>query len=434
LEDMRTFLELLPFAIEQAISTRWMRVRRTRHSRRLSAVGWWAPHGKTGERSRGSTSDAEAGKRRFFVDLAVISNHDAGTGIQRVVRAIALALLDCAPEGGTSWDIRFVSAKRKRPYHCIAWPDIACSVAPDEMRARPGDVFLGLDYSLDTIRRNRRQLAQFRRDGGALWFLVHDLLPLNRTEWFSRNTVIRYRAWFGIVACLADGFLCNSFQTETELKDALDQRHGRVDRYHTQILPMGHAIFKGEGNPAGRATPSRLGPSTTFALMVGTLEPRKGHAEVLAAFDLLWLSGSSETLVLIGRLGWHVDALRELILTHPEHGARLLWFDDVEDPELMQFYEACTGVIIASHGEGFGLPLIEALGCGKPVLARDLPVFREHEGKGVHFFPANAESHQLAVETRHWLEAARRGLIRVTRPSSDWGDAALTVLAAIEPK
>lgn len=368
------------------------------------------------------------GSRRLFVDLAVISDHDAGTGIQRVVRALALALLS---GNYTDWDIRFVSARRKKCYFRIAWPDQAVGIDAEEMRATPGDVFLGLDYSLDAVRRHRRQLAQFRRDGGSLWFLVHDLLPLQRPDWFSSNTVIRYRAWLGVLANLADGFLCNSAQTEAELKDALANIYGLETGYRTQILPMGHVIFNPEGGAQTEIPALRFDGSVPFALMVGTLEPRKGHVDVIAAFEELWRRGRPDRLVLVGRLGWQVDTLRKLILRHPEYRKRLLWFDDVSDAELFGLYDACTGVIIASYGEGFGLPLIEALGHGKPVLARDLPVFRIHEGKGLQYFPASASAAELAEFAECWLDAAKRGEIAVTRPIENWHASAAKLLEVI---
>lgn len=416
---MRTFLELLPYRIEQALGWKAMRRARARRSRMRSTPvpASAAPPGK---------------RRRLFIDMAVISNHDAGTGIQRVVRALALALLGEAPR---NWDIRFVSARRKRRYFEIEWPapNLDYSVGA-EMRAQPGDVFLGLDYSLDAVRRHRGQLARFRCEGGTLWFLIHDLLPLDRPEWFSRNTVIRYGAWLGVMAGLADGFLCNSPQTETELRDALARVYGLARGYRTQVLPMGHAILEAPADPQADARPPRFDTTAPFALMVGTLEPRKAHEDVIAAYDVLWQQGRTDRLVLIGRLGWQVEALRDRIVNHPEYGRRLLWLDDVDDAELFAVYEACTGVIIASHGEGFGLPLIEALGHGKSVLARDLPVFRIHDGRGVHFFSVHASAQTLAAAVRVWFDAAHRGEIPVTPPTDDWRISARILLAALDEK
>lgn len=416
---MRTFLELLPHRIEQALGWRALRSARARNGRKQSAPAILAPV-------------APCEQRRIFVDMAVISNHDAGTGIQRVVRALALALLAEAPQ---ELDVCFVSARRKRRYFEIAWPvpDVDNPVGP-EMTARPGDVFIGLDYSLDAIRRHHRQLARFRRDGGTLWFLVHDLLPLNRPEWFSRNTVIRYAAWLGTMARMADGFLCNSVQTEAELRAALNQVYGLQHGYRTQVLPMGHSIRQTCDNTNAQATAPRFDTTSAaapFALMVGTLEPRKGHADIIAAFDELWRQGRPERLVLVGRLGWKVEGLRNLITHHPEFGGRLLWFDNVDDAELLAIYEACAGVIVASLAEGFGLPLIEALGYGRPVLARDLSVFRIHDGKGVHFFPEHASTPELAAATGLWLDDVHRGEIAVSCPSGDWHDSARIMLASV---
>ena len=411
---MKVFRDLLSCRIEQAATSGPIRKLRARRQRfRLS-----------------SPAQRPSGRRRLFVDLAAISHHDAGTGIQRVVRALALALIEEGPGG---WDVCFVGADRRRPYHAIAWPDASKIVAPEEMTARPGDLFLGLDFSLDTIRRYRRQLTQFQRDGGRLWFLIYDLLPAERPDWFSPNNVLRYKAWLDTIAGLAEGFLCISDQTAEDLRRVLAVRYGISGGYRTSVVPMGHDIRESLLDPAaaGSHSPVRFDISLPFSLMVGTLEPRKGHADILAAFSELWRQGADDRLVLVGRLGWAVEGLRDAIRTHPEHGGKLLWFDDVGDLELECIYQACQGVIIGSHAEGFGLPLIEALGYDKPVLARDLPIFRIHEGLGVRYFPANATPAQLGACIQQWACHARGKQIQVTRPSVSWELSAQTLLSAV---
>ena len=407
---MRSYLDLLPHRIDQALVGRMMRAGRSMWRRLLTTP---------------AASSASDGRRRLFVDVAVISCHDAGTGIQRVVRELALALVAAA---SPDWEVRFVSAGRKTPYHRISWPDRTEIVDRDPMAARPGDVFVGLDYSLDTVRWQHRQLRRFRRDGGALWFLVHDVMPLTCPGWFSTNTVIRHKAWLGILAGIADGFLCNSPHTEAELKNALADHYGLEHGYRTQVLPMGHLVFAGD---ARKTASPRFDTAAPLVLMVGTLEPRKGHADIIHAFTRLWRQGRDERLVLVGRLGWQVEDLRDLILAHPAHGRKLFWFDDVNDAELFGIYEACRGVIVASYAEGFGLPLVEALGHGKPVLARDLPVFRPHEANGVRFFPANADARVLADGLSRWLDDANTGAIPVRRPTDDWETSARILVAAV---
>jgi glycosyltransferase involved in cell wall biosynthesis len=382
---------------------------------------------------RGDALSAPDGMRpTLYIDVAMISSHDEGTGIQRVVRALAFAIVQRPPR---DWEIRFVSAERTRRYHVIDWPNGAGPSSADPIRAKLGDVFLGLDYSLNEIRWHRGQLKRFRRDGGSLWFLVHDLLPSQRPDWFSPNTVLRHRIWLDTLAALADGFLCNSEQTKADLLAEMD-RYGLSPRdYRTTVLPMGHDINqarhdRGSRDPvlANRITALAVQP---FFLKVGTLEPRKGHIDLIRAFDLLWARGLEQKLVFIGRLGWRVDALRDAILGHPEFGQRLIWLDDVDDADLIEAFRLSEGVIVASHAEGFGLPLIEALGRGKPVLARDIPVFRAHENLGVRYFPVDATAEKLADEIQRWRDAIRAGAITVRSPVTGWDESASELFETI---
>jgi len=412
----KAFWDLLPCRIEQAATSGPVRKLRARWQRsKLPSLSNRSP----------------SGSKRLFIDLAVISRHDAGTGIQRVVRALARSLNE---ENADQWDICFVAADRRRSYHIIDWPNVTKVDPTVEMSAKPGDMFLGLDFSLDTVRRYRGQLARFQRKGGRLWFLVCDLLPVERREWFSPNNVLRYKAWLDTIVGLAEGFLCISDQTEDDLRRVLAERYGLRGGYGTSVVPMGHDIREALLAPALAVDDGsmRFDVESPFSLMVGTLEPRKGHSDILAAFSELWRRGADDRLVLVGRMGWAVHELRDAIRSHPEHGNKLFWFDDVDDLELQRIYQACQGVIIASYAEGFGLPLIEALGHDKPVLARDLPIFRNHEQLGVYYFPADGSKAQISACIQQWISHVQKNQVRVTRPSASWKLSAHSVLAAID--
>ena len=110
--------------------------------------------------------------------------------------------------------------------------------------------------------------------------------------------------------------------------------------------------------------------------MVGTIEPRKGHAVALTAFEKLWDEGSADELWIAGRRGWHVENLVERIKRHPQYNRKLRWVDSPNDDQLGSLYRQAAAVILASYAEGFGLPIVEAMRFGKPVIVSDLPVFR----------------------------------------------------------
>jgi glycosyltransferase involved in cell wall biosynthesis len=145
-----------------------------------------------------------------------------------------------------------------------------------------------------------------------------------------------------------------------------------------------------------------------FVLMVGTIEPRKGYALVLDAFDAIWREGHAMHLVIVGRPGWNVKELIARLHNHPQLGERLHWFDSADDKALDVLYDAAAGVLIASEAEGFGLPIVEAAIHGKALLVRDIPVFREVAGDGATYFRAETPL-RFIDELRGWLRCIETG-------------------------
>lgn len=378
-------------------------------------------------RERKSRQIGVSHDRTIFVDVSAISVEDAGTGIQRVVRELASRL----KAGAVGYKVVFVAATRESPYRVIDLPTCR-ETRRGDINCKRGDVFLGLDYSLDTTIWHQRQILRFRRAGAQVWYLVHDFLPLNHPEWFSRATVIRFRRWLDVISLTADGIFCNSRDTQEALRSVF------LDRYNlslkTAILPMGFSFeaSRESGGTRSAETPNRFtNRSSSFFLMVGTIEPRKAHLDVIRAFEILWENGCEDELVIIGRKGWKVDAVANIIESHPLLGKLLFWYRDVEDAELIGAYQNCLGAVMASYGEGFGLPVIEALGHGKPVLARNLPVFSEHEKCGVWMFPANADTLGLAENIQEWSSHVKSGRILVSRPIGKWDAAAEIIFSSL---
>jgi glycosyltransferase involved in cell wall biosynthesis len=144
-----------------------------------------------------------------------------------------------------------------------------------------------------------------------------------------------------------------------------------------------------------------LRSATTF-LMVGTLEPRKGHAQVLDAFEKLWQDRADLNLIIVGKKGWLVDSLVTRLRKHKELGKRLFWLESASDEFLTKIYATSTCLIAASYGEGFGLPLIEAAQHKLPIICRDIPVFREVAGQHAQYFIAS-NGGELAHSIQQWL-------------------------------
>jgi glycosyltransferase involved in cell wall biosynthesis len=142
--------------------------------------------------------------------------------------------------------------------------------------------------------------------------------------------------------------------------------------------------------------------------MVGTIEPRKGHALVIDAFERLWSQGADVNLCIVGKQGWIVESLIDRMRTLAARQPRFSWLPEVSDGTLQALYQEATCLIAASLDEGFGLPIVEAAKHGLPIIARDIPVFREVGRDGTAYFSATT-GEALASFITAWLKKFKRG-------------------------
>ena len=325
---------------------------------------------------------------RLLVDVSVIARNDAGTGIQRVVRAIWSQL---QARAGRNFDIVPVYASRTRGY-CYAPEDFLSkrrSLGRVPVGAKQGDCFLGLDLTAHSLPKWGDQIAAWRAQGATVHVVVYDLLPLSRPDWFPRGTGERFAAWLGTLIKQSDQLLCISDQVAGALRCILDEwrpdHRPRIGRLHLSGDLAGSVPSSGLSPDEERTL--RLARRDSTVLMVGTVEPRKAYDKAISAFDLLWAaSAEAPSLLIIGRAGWKTAALQDRIRLHPEFGRRLHWLEQASDEALDHAYTAADAVLIASRAEGFGLPLAEAAMHRCWVLARDLPVFREQGLSNTEFF------------------------------------------------
>jgi len=348
---------------------------------------------------------------RLLIDVSVISQRDAQTGIQRVVRALWSEIT-----GGPSADFDIVPVfASSRHGYCEAPSDflndcpLAESLAPVTVRA--GDIFLGLDLSAQFIPAYRQQLRRWRAAGVRINVVAYDLLPLMRPDFFLPRTVANFKRWFATVARVSDQIFCISRQVARDVREHLpgiQQSDGR--RPAVRHLAIGADMSASRPSTGVTEELARLLDRMRFRptiLLVGTVEPRKGYCVALAAFDHLWrnFDGEAPDMVIAGKPGWKARNLQRQLREHPEHGRRLHWVSTVSDEGLCRLYEACRGLLMTSHAEGFGLPLLEAASHRRYALARDLPVFREHNLANVIFF----EDDEPRILGEAILQLARRG-------------------------
>jgi glycosyltransferase involved in cell wall biosynthesis len=150
--------------------------------------------------------------------------------------------------------------------------------------------------------------------------------------------------------------------------------------------------------PRDGTAPLASGPS--YLLMVSTLEPRKNHLGLLAAWEQLRANGNPDLqLVLVGMLGWDNKAIVAKLLPWVARG-QLHVLEDVPAADLRLLYRHASATVCPSFGEGFGFSGVEAMRCGGVVAASDLPVHREVYGDAAEYFNPYSSAEMSGVLAR----------------------------------
>jgi len=212
---------------------------------------------------------------------------------------------------------------------------------------------------------------------------IHDVLVLEHPEWFPRSPVNTLRWLIPAGARRAAAIVTGS----TSVADAIAERC-RVprDRIHLTGYGVDRSRFAPPAPETIASARARLGLERPYLLQLGAMEPRRGTDLALAACAGLRSVHPDLELVVGGEVRGDVPELRT-----PRPWLRLL--GRLDEQLLPAVYAGATAVVAPSRGEGFDLPVLEALACGAPVVASDISVHREHFAPAVELFESgNAEA------------------------------------------
>lgn len=225
---------------------------------------------------------------------------------------------------------------------------------------------------------------------------VHDLVflhlpqhhkPLNR--WFLRLAM-------PLFCRRADHLIAVSAHT----RDDLLRTYGLSSDRITVVHEAAEACFQPQPPAQVSEVLARYGIPRRYLLSVGTIEPRKNLSRLLAAFEALHAQGLTDALVHVGRRGWLVDDFFQSLRRSPvRHAFR--WLDAVNDETLAALYSGAQAFVLVSEHEGFGLPVVEAMACGAPVVCSSSSSLPEVAGQAA-----------LLVDPRH-VDAIATGLRQV---------------------
>jgi glycosyltransferase involved in cell wall biosynthesis len=233
---------------------------------------------------------------------------------------------------------RLVVVPPRSHYWRTAWSRLGRG--PVEWLAGPLDVFHFSDWMYPPQR------------GGVRATTIHDLVPLRHPEWVHPQTYRMHSRKYAHAAATCDVIVVNSEFTAGEVVELLGFPRDRICVAHPGI----HPAFGADG-------PSRdLGGR--YVLTVATLERRKNLETLLEAMRLVKRRHPELRLALAGAPGWQAPSL---------DAEDVLPLGYVDDDELASLYRGATVFVYPSRFEGFGIPIVEAMACGTPVVASAHP-------------------------------------------------------------
>ena len=320
-------------------------------------------------------------RMRFSVDAHAIGRHLTGneTYIRNLLKSFAAL-------GDGSEVIAYVSSESARS-------ELPESFSVHTVSANPF-IRLGVDLPR-CLRRDQPDLLHVQYTAPLFTRVpvvvtVHDISFLTHPWYFTRSRSAQLRSTVRRTVMMAARILTPSEFSKRAIIDAYG-----LDEERVHVVPNGvSSSFRPVAREvAARRVQARFGINAPFVLTVGDLQPRKNHVGLFRAFEELLREHPSlpHHLVVTGKRTWHGHRVHQAAAASPVAG-RIHFTDFVDDTDLVQLYSACDLFVFPSLYEGFGLPILEAMACGRAVACSDTSAMPEVADSAALLFDPSSTS------------------------------------------
>lgn len=389
---------------------------------------------------KGPFAPVEVIRGARLVDVDHTAKVGFATGIQRVTREAVRRWAEHHDVVFVGWHADGVSLRRLTPAEVRR----ACWGGPAVVDPEPGPVLVPVDctYLLPELAtepdRTQALLSLAQHSSNRLAVIGYDMCPITVPETcgpgmpaaFARNlAAVRY----------ADAVATISEAAAVEYRGwaaMLPQIGIPGPRVTACLLPNTGADSSAESLVAG--ADRLLVGGLPMVLVVGSHEPRKNHLAVLHAAELLWREGLPFSLTFIGGNSWSGDAFVDRLQELQRRGRAVETISAATDDLLFAAYRLARFTVFPSLNEGFGLPVVESIACGTPVITSDFGSLKEIAADGGALLVDPRDDHALAAAMRTLLtddaELDRLAKQARGRPTRTWDEYADEVWRILNPE
>lgn len=243
--------------------------------------------------------------------------------------------------------------------------------AVQKAAATPGQIYLNVGHTGLNSTHLRPWLADLQLRP---LFFIHDLIPLTHPQYCRAGEAARHEQRMETALRAAAGLIVNSAVTQKDLIRFAGERN--------LAMPPCLVAWLGIDSPPIRAAAATRARRRPYFVMIGTIEARKNHRLILQVWaDLIARMGSdAPDLFLIGQRGWEAEEVFAILDNPGSLRGHVHEMGSCDDMMMGELLGGARALLMPSFAEGFGLPPIEALDRGIPVIASDLPALKEIAG------------------------------------------------------
>lgn len=245
---------------------------------------------------------------------------------------------------------------------------------------KKGDTLLLLDSTWSDT--DYHFLENLKKRSVHIVSVVYDIIPISHSKFCSDDLVFIYKNWLKKILNITDKYITISKTVKDDFQKLTNKRDLKVEYFY---LGGDFSNKNFQTEEIEESFQSIFQKRDTY-ITVSTIEPRKNHQFALDAFEELWKDNIDVNYVIIGRVGWKVDALIQRVKNHKEYNKKLFLLDSIDDNHLNYAYKNAKALIFPSFTEGFGLPIIESLVTSLQVLASDTAIHREIGEDKISYF------------------------------------------------